>query len=352
VKLAILVNTLIEDNQTVQAESKFSSFLQSMGGSVRRLEQVPEDGPDMVFQGEIRGKPITILIECKSQGEPRYIREAAEQLREYSANYPGAYPMVIAPFITESTAELLNSKGLGYFDLAGNALIDSGPIFIRVTGKTRKNPVQRKLKSLFSPRSSRILRVLLSNPKQRWLLRDLAKEAGVSIGLVSKVKEKLIELEFATESRDVNIAKAGELLSEWSKNYSYSDNKIDRYYSPLSTSEFEKRLGVAGQLRGFRYALTMFSGASKVEGFTRYNFVAFYYSGSAEEMVSDLNLKGTQSGANVWVMTPLDEGVYYGVQQVRDLAIASDVQLYLDLADFKGRGEEQAAAIRDQRLKY
>jgi len=57
--------------------------------------------------------------------------EAAEQLREYQANYPGAYPMVMAPFITESTAELLNAKRVGYFDLAGNALIDFGPIFVR-----------------------------------------------------------------------------------------------------------------------------------------------------------------------------------------------------------------------------
>jgi len=62
---------------------------------------------------EIRGKPITIIAECKSQGEPRYVREAAEQLREYQANYPGAYPMMMAPFITESTAELLNAKRVG-----------------------------------------------------------------------------------------------------------------------------------------------------------------------------------------------------------------------------------------------
>jgi len=36
-------------------------------------------GPDIVFTAEICGKPITIIAECKSQGEPRYVREAAEQ---------------------------------------------------------------------------------------------------------------------------------------------------------------------------------------------------------------------------------------------------------------------------------
>jgi hypothetical protein len=180
---------------------------------------------------------------------------------------------------------------LGYFDLAGNALIDYGPIFVRVGGKTRRNPVQRKLKSLFSPRSSRILRVLLSNPQQRWLLRDLAKEAGVSIGLVSKVKDKLIELEFASDSRDVGVTKPSDLLDEWARNYSYSDNKIERYYSSLDPTDLEKQLGDAARWRGWRYALTMFSGASKIESFVRYNFASFYYSGSADEVSSHRSLK-------------------------------------------------------------
>lgn len=337
---------------TKAAESVFSEFLESLGGSVRRLEQPPIPGPDIIFDAEIRGKPIRIIAECKSQGEPRYIREATEQLREYQAKYPAAYPIVIAPFITESTAELLNSKRVGYYDLAGNALIDYGPIFVRVTGNTRPNPVQRKLKSLFSPRSARILRVVLSDPNKRWYVRDLAKEAGVSIGLVSKVKQKLIEFEFEGEGRDVSIRKPGDLLNEWSRAYSYTDNEIQRYYSALNPTELEKQLVDAAKARNFRYALTMFSGASKVAPFVRYNFASFYYSGSMDELTGDLKLKAAPSGANVWILNPADDGIYYGMRNVGDLAVVSNVQLYLDLINFKGRGEEQAAAIREQLLRY
>jgi hypothetical protein len=200
--------------------------------------------------------------------------------------------------------------------------------------------------------SSRILRVLLSNPQQRWLLRDLAKEAEVSIGLVSKVKDKLIELEFANESRDLGVAKPGDLLDAWARNYSYSDNNIERCYSSLDPIDLEKQLGDAARLRVWRYALTMFSGASKIESFVRYNFASFYYSGSAEEVTSELKLKATPSGANVWIFIPRDEGMYWGTQQAGNLAVVSNVQLYLDLINFKGRGEEQATALREQRLRY
>ncbi len=340
----------MEESLKADVEAKFSGFLQSIGGTVQRLSD--PGGPDIVFETNIRGNPITFIAEWKSQGEPRYIRQAAEKLREYQAKYPAAYPIVIAPFITDSTADLLSSKKLGYFDLAGNTLIDYGPIFVRVGGKTRRNPVQRKLKSLFSPRSSRILRVLLSNPQRRWLLRDLSKEADVSIGLVSKVKQKLIELEFASESRDMSVAKPGDLLDEWARNYSYSDNRIERYYSSLDPIDLEKQLGDVARSRVWRYALTMFSGASKIEPFVRYNFASFYYSGPTEEVISELKLKPTPSGANVWIFTPRDEGMYWGTQQAGELAIVSNVQLYLDLINFKGRGEEQATALREQRLRY
>lgn len=347
-----LVNKMMEAELSRAAESLFSEFVQSLGGTVRRLEQPPGPGPDIILDAEIRGKPIRFIAECKSQGEPRYIREAAEQLREYQAKYPAAYPIVIAPFITESTAELLNSKRVGYFDLAGNALIDYGQIFVRVAGKTRRNPVKRKLKSLFRPRSARILRVMLSDPKKRWYLRDLAREAGVSIGLVSKVKQKLIEFEFAAEGRDVSVTKPGDVLNEWSRAYSYTDNEVQQYYSALNPTEFEKQLGDAATARNFRYALTMFSGASKVAPFVRYNFASFYYSGSMDELTAELKLKAAPSGANVWILNPADDGIYYGIRNVGDLAVVSNLQLYLDLVNYKGRGEEQAAAIREQLLRY
>jgi hypothetical protein len=84
-----------------------------------------------------------------------------------------------------------------------------------------------------------------------------------------------------------------------------------------------RQLGDAARLRGWRYALTMFSGASKIESFVRYNFTSFYYSGSADKVTSELKLKPTPSGANVWIFTPRDEGAYWGTQQAGNLAVVS-----------------------------
>jgi hypothetical protein len=335
-------------------ESNFRELINRVGGTVQSVRKEPtRSGPDVLIQAEIRGTPVTLIVEAKSQGEPRYIRQAADQVREDLRQFPGAYPMVVSNFISAQTAELLKSRDIGYFDMAGNALIDFGPIFINIAGKPNRNPVQKTLRTLFAAKSSRILRVLLIHPERSWTVQDLAAEAGVSIGLTSKLKQRLIEFELIPETKSgIKLTNPSELLDQWSKTYSYEKNEIVKYYSPSSPSDIEKRVAQFAGSRGMPYELTMFSGAARVAPFVRYNFAAFYFSGSMLELERELGIAPTSSGANVWVFRPFDDGVYYGMENREGVSVASNVQLYLDLIKYKGRGEEQAMAIRERVLRF
>jgi len=345
----VLENQLIDD-----FGPKFREFVSRVGGTVQTIQKEPtRPGPDLLLQAEIRGTPITLIAEAKSVGEPRYVRQAADQLRDYAARFPGAYPIVVSSFISPQTAEMLRSRGIGYFDMQGNVLIDFGSLFINVSGKTNRNPVQKTLKSLFADKSSRILRVLLTSPEKSWAVQDLSVEAGVSIGLTSRVKQRLVDFELIPETKGgIKLSKPGELLDQWSKAYNYEKNEITKYYSQSQPAEIEKRVASFAASSGTPYQLTMFSGAAKVAPFVRYNFAAFYFSGSMRELERELAISPTTSGANVWVFRPFDEGVYYGMQKRDGISVASSVQLYLDLINYKGRGEEQATAIRERILRY
>ena len=70
-----------------------------------------------------------------------------------------------------------------------------------------------------------------------------------------------------------------------------------------------------------------------------------YVSTMLEDLVSLLNLKEVESGANIMLLAPYDEGVFYGTQVIDDIKIASSVQIYLDLRGYKGRGEEAAEVL-------
>jgi hypothetical protein len=50
----------------------------------------------------------------------------------------------------------------------------------------------RATKNIFEPKSSRVIRILLSNPGKPWTLRELAVEAGTSLGHTYAVCSALI----------------------------------------------------------------------------------------------------------------------------------------------------------------
>jgi len=94
--------------------------------------------------------------------------------------------------------------------------------------------------------------------------------------------------------------------------------------------------------------LTLFSGASRLAPFVRQSVAAFYFFGDQEVLQQKLNLKQVDSGANVLLLIPYDEGVFHGVQEVEGYKIINPIQLYLDLYTYGGRGREQAEFLREK----
>jgi hypothetical protein len=76
-----------------------------------------------------------------------------------------------------------------------------------------------------------------------------------------------------------------------------------------------------------------------------------YFSGDIERIRKELELKEVPSGANLQIIIPYDEGVYYKTQEVNSATVANPIQIYLDLYNYKGRGREQADFLRERIIK-
>jgi hypothetical protein len=132
------------------------------------------------------------------------------------------------------------------------------------------------------------------------------------------------------------------LLEEWSNAYTYRKNQVRNFYSLKSIPEIEADLARVCREKGIEYALTGFSGAARFAPAVRYNRAMAY----AATMPEDLDLREVESGANVMLLGPYDEGgVFYGTQVIDDIRIVSPLQIYLDLKGYKGRGEEAAEVL-------
>lgn len=183
-------------------------------------------------------------------------------------------------------------------------------------------------------------------------MQQLAREARVSLGLAFKVKQRLLDLEYARETEDgTQLARPEDLLRDWAAAGLARKREQLECYAPGEPAEAEATLAAYCRARAIRFAFTLFSGAARVAPFVRYARSAAYVDTDLAAVAGVLGWKPVPSGSNVSLLAPADEGVWCGLQQFGEDPVVSDVQLYLDLIAAKGRGAEAATFLLEQRLR-
>jgi hypothetical protein len=90
------------------------------------------------------------------------------------------------------------------------------------------------------------------------------------------------------------------------------------------------------------YALTGFSACNRLAPMVRGQRAMIYVNRDIGLVAEKAGLKSVESGANIILIQPYDEGVYWNAKPIGDLQISDPVQVYLDLKRYPGRGEEAA----------
>jgi transcriptional regulator with AbiEi antitoxin domain of type IV toxin-antitoxin system len=301
-----------------------------------------------------RNPPRLIVAAVSSSGEPRLARRAVHDLFWYTTRVaPESYGVFIAPYISPYAASICEREGYGYLDFAGNCHLAFDQVYLHREGVPNPTPERRKLRSLYSPKSERMLRVLLCHPGRVWRLQDLAQEAEVSLGYTHRIKEQLLDREWLSEGREgLRLVQPERMLTAWAENYDFRRTRKHSYYSLLEVNGVEAAIAECGAQEGLRYAFTGFSGAARVAPYVRYQRVHAYISpGDRERFIQTAELKPVSSGPNVILLEPYDEGVYYEIQDLNGDRVVSPVQLYLDLRMLPGRGEDAAEFLLDMVLR-
>ena len=322
------------------------SVLKELLGRVPVVEDIQiadesEHGFTVILQERGSGS-FEIHVTCLKRTVPSSVKEVVSQSNGQ------LYCIIMAPYISDASAKICETYGVGYCDLSGNCLIQMDSIYISNKGNPNRYPVENHAKTIFkssAKTTSLILRELMKDVSKRWKIKELAEKVGCSIGMVSRVKTYLCEQSWAVmDSSGLHITDAESLMKEWSRAYEIPE--AISCYTIESIPRFEEKCYAAYRNNGVSLCLTGFSGGVRYAPVVRYTKAHVWV--DRKDITDFLNLtecKKVDSGANVTVYIADSDEVFVDCREINQSRVASPVQVYLDCMQLKGRGEEMAEAV-------
>jgi hypothetical protein len=124
-------------NSMQTARSRAAEALKAVLRQVSQVKLNTIDLPDpdlkidLVAHVNVHGHRRTLVCSVKASGRPEHILVALEELQGFASQFDGdATPVIIVPHLSEEAKALCGERRAGFLDLAGNARIDLGDVFI------------------------------------------------------------------------------------------------------------------------------------------------------------------------------------------------------------------------------
>lgn len=345
-------------------DQQFEALLRGLLGRVPFLKLVSlkkdakvspqsHDRVDRLAQVTAGDRQWTLVVEEKRLGQPREVRTAVLQLERYLKHLPEDVPrygLLLAPFISEESAKICAEAGIGYADLAGNARLSFDQVFIETRSPENPFREKRETRSLFAPRATRVLRVLLQGPLRPWKVTELAESARVSLGWVSAVRQQLLAREWAAEAPGgLRVTKPSAVLEAWVKADDWEKRTRTHEYSVLINEPLELAEKLKNALADEPPVFTQWFAGWLRHPYTTPVVVTAYVKKFPDEALIKEKLLGRRvsgGGGRLRLVLPKDEGVLHPQQTAQGFQLVSDVQIYLDLQRAGLRAEEQAGELK------
>lgn len=368
------------------------------GVCIQNVREQPEQPFDISFELLSGPNQVQVWGEIKQAFSPRLLDEIGPWIRRLKSLRADISVAVIAPLLSPQAQAFCIQNGIDFLDLAGNVFINVPGKFtlqrngMRARGQSSTASENARSVNVFSGRFSRVLRVLLENPKS-WTVTEIARELEaesnrfnerlpgahvdftISQGSISKAVAGLEEqLGVRRRGTAAIVAEPQRLLQEWAEKYK------ERYRWRLRSSfqtgnPFGRDLaaianGIGPMIQG-AYAFSGAIATTSNAPFVDIDVVDVFVLNDEGAGLGDLKPQansgsgfadgsgygfGTGSGGGfgdgtgygsglqpaLRFITPYDAGVFMYSKQVGSAPVVSPIQAYLDLYARGGRDLKQA----------
>ena len=287
------------------------------------------------------------ILEVKASIDPRDVDMVVRQIASYRASDTAvSNGMVMAPFLSPITRELLEKTGTSYLDATGNAYVraDRPALYIRDIG-AQSNPwrdPQAPLRSLKGPAAGRAIRALCDflPPMGVRVLASRANVSAASISRVAGLLERAALLSADPRGRIIQV-RWDQLIERWTQDYALSTaNRTGTFLEPRGFGE------LLTKLRGTRlqYAVTGSLASARVVQIAS-SRLAVVFVPDREKAAKEWGLRNVDKGANVLLAEPFDPVVFDRTTTDDGVRYAALSQVAADLLTSPGRGPEEGEAL-------
>lgn len=343
---------------STQAESAIKQVFESLGGFTVIPTDKAHDGFDLLIRAKSdRGADIVMAVQAKSRITPQIAIPTFEAMRATSRK---RMPVLYAPVVSDRVAQIAKEYGISFVDGAGNCFLRSpnDAVLIERTGLKGRRRKTKRIVSLFAPKASRVVRVMLQNPAKGWRVRELAAhpDVNVSPGMAQKVKSGLMEEGYAVlHKRKIFLRDPIGLLQNWKQRYRGPSRTIDLYVRG-DVLKAEESMAKWCKKNELTWALGGMSAAWRLAPEVRYPVGSVYIEDRAFQLsILDTlfasGVKQVESGANLRIWQAYDDGVFANYKSYHGLSVTSAIQTYLDVSQLAGRGEEAGEAVYEKYLR-
>ncbi len=345
------------------------------GVSIANVQEQPGQPFDISFDLLSGPNQIRVLGEVKPTFSPRVLEEIGPWIRRLKSLRTDVAVAVIAPQLSSQAQTFCIENGIDFLDLSGNVFINVPGKFtlqrngMRASAEFAVPSQSARTANVFSGRFSRVLRVLLQQPRP-WSISEIARELekestqfrdrfpgaecdfAISQGSISKAITGLEEqLGVRRRGTAIIVPEPARLLRMWAdkykERYRWRLRSSFQTGNPFGSDLTKIADGISPLLQGV-YAFTGAIAATKDAPFIDVDIVDVFVASGAADAMSLRSLKSqASSGPPIRVITPYDAGVFMYSNLLDRALVVSPVQAYLDLYARGGRDLKQAEYLLD-----
>lgn len=298
---------------------------------------------------EIKGPQsyTTLAVAAREEFEPRDVAALTSGVARTIRALNSTPLLVVAPWLSARTRELLAAERINYVDLTGNAQIKlSNPaLYLSSEGKARNPaPVERGVAKLRGRKAARLIR-LLADVRPPYGVGQVAAATGLAQGYVSRLldaldREALIERSARGGVAEVDVAA---LLRRWARSYEVlTANEASLFVAPRGAVGTMERFGTIES--GSRIVVTGSFAAVRLAPVAAPVFLMAYCD-DHEAIASELDLLPADEGANVALLRPFDPVVRAGAAVEGGVRFAAASQVAADCLTGIGRMPAEGEAV-------